>query len=769
MYEFKFAMVGGTPRVRIDSGEDIRHLRELDQKLWTVLSCPVTGLELEEKSLRLMDYNNDGKIHVNELLTASEWLCGVLKNADILLEGKDHLALSEINREHEDGEKIYQSAKQILTDLGRAPESDAAEISIADTADSIAIFSKTLFNGDGVIIPGSTEEDALRQLIEEVMKYIGTVVDRSGLDGINAEQIEEFYAEADAFVKWHDSKTDATFPLADATEAAYAAVKAVEAKIDDYFTRCALAKYDGTAAPLLDVAETRYQAIAEKALSVADADINSFPLSHVNAESVLSFEAINPAWAALFGDFCAKVVAPLFPEAKELTAAQWNEIKAKFVPYADWTAAHAGDKVAELGLERLRAIVTENRKEALLEIVAKDAALQTQVDSISLVEKLLRLNRDFYALLRNYVTFSDFYSPEKDVKAIFQAGTLYIDQRACDLCLRVSDMGAQAVNASFSGMYLIYCTCTSKTLNKTMDIVAALTVGDVQSVRVGKNALFYDRQGNDWDAIVTKIVDNPISIGQAFWSPYRKLANFIEEQVNKMAAAKESKMMDNATTQIAAKTDEVGNMPTDPAAVQQMQLNEKKKEAFDIAKFCGIFAAIGMALGAIGTALTAVVSGFLGLKIWQMPLVIAAILLIISGPSMIIAWLKLRRRNLSPLLNANGWAINSRVIVNIVFGGTLTSMAKLPKLNLKELRKNDPFKKEGIPTWKWILHIVILVAVVVALLYWLNPWNMVDKILGRDAVEPETEVVADSAAVESAEAPVVEEVAEEVVEEAPAE
>lgn len=764
MYEFKFAMVGGTPRIRIDSGEDIRHLRELDQKLWTVLSCPVTGLEIEEESLRLMDYNNDGKIHVNELLTASEWLCAVLKNADILLAGDDHLALKEINRENEDGEKIYQSAKQILTDLGRAPENDDAVISIADTADSIAIFSKTLFNGDGIIIPGSTEEETLRQLIEEVMKYIGTVVDRSGLDGINADQINEFYAEAEAFVNWHDSKTDATFPLADATEAAYAALKAVEAKIDDYFTRCALANFDATAAPLLDVAETRYQAIAERALSVADTDINAFPLSHVNAESILAFDKINPAWTALFGDFCAKVVAPLFPEAKELTAAQWNEIKAKFVPYADWTAAHAGDKVAELGLERVRTIVTENKKEALLEIVAKDAALQVQVDSICLVEKLLRLNRDFYTLLRNYVTFSDFYSPDKDVKAIFQAGTLFIDQRACDLCLRVSDMGAQAVNASFSGMFLIYCTCTSKTLNKTMDIVAALTVGDIQSIRVGKNGLFYDRQGNDWDAIVTKIIDNPISIGQAFWSPYRKLANFIEEQVNKRAAAKESKMMDNATAKITEGSDNLANMPTDPAAIeaqkQQAQLNESKKQAFDIAKFCGIFAAIGMALGAIGTALTAVVSGFLGLKVWQMPLVIIAILLIISGPSMIIAWLKLRRRNLSPLLNANGWAVNSRVLVNIIFGGTLTSIAKLPKLNLKELRKNDPFKKEGIPTWKWILHIVIFLVIVAAVLYILYRAGLFDSILHKTS-EVVEEVASDSTLVEQA-AEVVEEVAEEV-------
>ena len=47
-YDWKFSSVGGVTRVNIESGEDIAHLGELDQKLWTVLSCPVKGLEFDE-------------------------------------------------------------------------------------------------------------------------------------------------------------------------------------------------------------------------------------------------------------------------------------------------------------------------------------------------------------------------------------------------------------------------------------------------------------------------------------------------------------------------------------------------------------------------------------------------------------------------------------------------------------------------------------------------------------------------------------------------
>lgn len=716
MYNFKFTMIGGVPRVRIDSIEDIRHLDELDQKLWTVLSCPVTGLELDEASLRMMDYNNDGKIHVNEVVKTSQWLCSVLSNPKTLLDGADHIRLSDINRSSEDGAKIYDSARQILTDLGREPKDDSAVISIADTADSMAIFAKTLFNGDGVIIPESTDDPELRQTIVDCMNTIGKTADRSGVDGVNADQLKAFFDEAAKFIEWFDSSSPETFPFGDKTADCHTAFLAVRDKVNDWFTRCALAGFDGSASEALGVRRESLDALADRSLSVADEDIALLPLAHVSSDMSLSIDSLNPAWHDRFMTFYNSVCIPLFGDTRRLTASDWQAIVSKFAPYIAWADAHAGDPVAPLTIERVRQIVSLNNLDALLHIIDEDSALQTQADSISLVDKLLHLNRDFYTLLCNFVTFSDFYSLNR--KAIFQAGTLYIDQRACELCLRITDMGAQGVNATFSGMYLIYCHCVSHTLKKNMDIVAALTVGDVQHIRVGKNALFYDREGNDWDATVTRIIDNPISIGQAFWTPYRKLANFIEEQVSKFASSKNDQMMADTTSKISSSTTDLENVsaaaaqnpPADKAA-------EKPKPApFDIAKFCGIFAAIGMALGYIGGFIVSCVTGFVSLRWWQMPIALAGIALLISGPSMLLAWLKLRRRNLSPLLNANGWALNNSVIINIIFGATLTHAPKLPAVKLSELRKDDPFTKKDTPVWKWLLPIIgilIIAAVIV--------------------------------------------------------
>ena len=346
-------------------------------------------------------------------------------------------------------------------------------------------------------------------------------------------------------------------------------------------------------------------------------------------------------------------------------------------------------------------MLKQDKKQALLDIVAQDLALKEEAENIELVDMFLHMLRDFYRLLRNFITFNDFYEKSKEVSAIFQSVTLIIDQRACRFCMKVSDMGAHNASAASSGMFLVYCDCTTKTSPAKLQIVAAITVGEVGNLIVGKNAVYYDNAGVEWDAVITKIVDNPISIAQAFWSPYRRMSTVVENLINKSAAEKDAKMMADATAKINAAPKE---LPAVPAAGAE---GEAAKPAatppFDIAKFAGIFAAIGMAVGMIGSALAALGKGIFALEWWQLLLSFLGILLIISGPAMVLAWMKLRRRNIAPLLNANGWAVNAAAKISIPFGETLTDVAKYPKLKLK-----DPYAKTGMPAWVKVLITILI-------------------------------------------------------------
>lgn len=545
-HTWTYANIGGNTRVIIKNGKDIQHLAELDEKLWTVLACPTSGLEIPDESLQLMDANGDKKIHVADVIATSQWLCQMLKDPQLLFKASDTLALSDI--------------------------ADEAILAVAT-------------------------------------------------------------------------------PLAEDGKVSLATVK--------------------------------------KAIADAKIEAQPLPQAPYNAEVIAAYKNCQDAYAKYFAtarlEALGLATQPADAVAPGMTEEKWTEM---------------GEQIADYESNKMAADS------------ANAAALTAAQTVYKPLEKLLLLSRDFCTLLRNFVSFQDFYSKrgkallgrgaDNDAPwAIFQAGTLVIDQRACNLCLRVEDMAKHNTQAPESGMFLIYCQCTHHASGQKMQIVAAMTIGDIRNLKVGKNALFYDRQGRDWEAEVIKIIDNPISIGQAFWSPYRKLGEWVSGLITKSAAEKEKKSFADMTAKLQ----------TPPAAGQAAPA-----QPFDVAKFAGIFAAIGLAIGSIGTFLTSLLSEVKEMHAWAL-LIVPAILIVVSGPSMILAWMKLRKRNLAPLLNANGWAINADAIISVLFGNTLTEQAQFPVLKLADPHaKIKKLSKGG----KWTIAIAALllgIAVALVVLY----------------------------------------------------
>ena len=510
--------MGGVTRVRIKSAEDVRHLGELDKKMWTVLSCPVNGLEISSDSLRLMDQDGDGQLRLKEVVATADWLCATLRDPQSLFEQSDVINIKNI------------------------------------------------------------ADEGIRVISDKLQK-------------------------------------DGKVALAD-----------VQAAID--------------------------------AIAIETPEMPAAPFE---ADVIAAYKAKSPEYAAYFEqEKLQKLGLASIPE----DAPKPGMTEKKFI--------EMGDQISKWESE-----VESIKSKVESEMAAAKAEFEP-------LRKLLLLHRDFYRLLRNFVTLEDFYDNDEKTVASFLAGTLILDQRACKLCIRVNDLAKHDSQAPLSGMYLLYCNCENKKTGKKLQIVAAMTQGEIKNLSVGKNGIFYDNDGLDYDATVFKIIENPISLRQAFWNPYRKMAKWVEDKINKSAAEKDAKTFDDMTAKVATAADP----------------NAEKKSAFDIAKFAGIFAAIGMALGMIGTALVKVGEGWIRLTWWQQIIVFVCILLIISGPSMIMAWMKLRRRNLAPVLNANGWAINADSIISVPFGLKLTEQVRFP------FTKN-PAKKN--PAGKIFLVILLLI------------------------------------------------------------
>ncbi|MCR6653945.1 MAG: hypothetical protein NVV73_21730 [Cellvibrionaceae bacterium] len=689
-YPWLFSRIGGFDQVLLRSGEDLKHLEELDPKLWAALACPVKGLFFDEKTLQLIDVDSDGRIRLPEIVKAVNWAAKCLKNPDLLLKPAAEIPLAELNENDADGAAILASAKTMLHFLGK-PDSEV--VTLADAESQQAAMAVAPLNGDGIILADSADDPELKALIGEVQAAYPGIIDVSGKPGVDLPAVEKFYAAVTARAAWlEQGKADWLSSVN--CETAYAALSAVRAKIDDFFARCRASRFDARAIQQLNQPEAAWTALSSDSLSADCHEFADFPLAMVSADAVLPLDqGVNPAWEAALVKFKKDVVVPLEGEKDSLTFAEWQALKERFDAYQQWLSAEAGKEVAALSRERIQQILQEPHHAAMEDLVRQDMAKQPQVAAFAAVEKLLRFRLHLKALLNNFVNFTEFYGAE--TRAVFEAGTLYLDGRACELCIEVHDPAKHAALAGLSKCFLAYCDCTRPDGAKKT-IVAAFTGGDADYLLVGRNGVFYDRAGNDWDATITKLIENPISIPQAFFSPYKRLIRFIEERAAKSATNAEA-----SSESLLQSTTEKTLATTDPKAAQA-----GPKPKIDV----GVVAALGVAVGGIATAVGLLLQAFFGLG-WLMPLGLIGLLLLISGPSVFIAWLKLRQRNLGPILDASGWAVNGQVKINVPFGGKLTEVAKLPPGSRRNLA--DPYAEKKKPWGAILVALLVLIALAV--------------------------------------------------------
>jgi len=657
-HRWRFFRAGGFDQVKIESGADLMCLDQLDQKLWVALACPIAGLEFDPKTAALIDTDHDGRIRATELIAAVQWAGGALKSPDTLIRGGDSLSLDAINDGAEHGKQILASARRILAHLGQPA---GAPVTLAQAMDANTVFASALFNGDGVIVPECSDDPAVAAVISEIVDCMGPVTDRSGKPGADQERADNFFEACAAFDSWMklaEEGARSILPAGANTAAAAAAVRAAKPKVDDYFGRCRVAAFDPRAMEILNRAKDDYIAIAARQLTIDASELAAFPLAQIGPGRALPLKTgLNPAHAAALAMLRAAAVQPLLGDRSELTEADWAALQAKLAAYETWKAAEAGGAVEKLGVARVRALLAGKARESVNALIARDKALEAEAANVANVEKLLRCVRDLCLLCHNFVNFSDLYLAGGP--AIFQCGALYLDQRACFLCLTVEDAGRHAAMAGLSGAYLAYCDCTRKGTAEKLGIVAVVSQGDDENLMVGRNGVFYDRKGRDYDATITKIVASPISLRQAFWGPYKKLVRTIEEYIAKRASAAGA----DVQTQLAATVGAPLPAGTAPS-----------KTLLDPS----VIALLSLALGSVAAGAATVLAALGKVPMALLPFVLAGVGLIVSGPSLFLAFIKLRKRNLGPILDANGWAINAKAKINVPFGESLTAIAKLP-------------------------------------------------------------------------------------------
>lgn len=364
-------------------------------------------------------------------------------------------------------------------------------------------------------------------------------------------------------------------------------------------------------------------AAVEKVIDEFFTPLEDMPLVTEEPEAELPLgERINPKFADAVAEFACKCVNPLCEgEVKTLSRREWKRIKAAFAPYRAWVAA--------------KPVMNAEAKAKLEE-----------------EERFLRYRLHLGEFIENFCTMDRLYA--EDQFALFQMGTLRIDAREMNLCFHVANEAAHSALAGKSECCVIYLKLSRPSEKAVRSVCAVVTAGRVSPLYVGRNGVFYDRDGKDWEAVVTKVVESQVSLSEAFWSPWKKLAAGISEAVKKFLGEKQ-----------AAGERGLSSIPS----AKNLQQNG------GAAAMASSFAAIGVSVGLMGAALASVMAAVRGFAWWQYPLAVVVIIMAVSLPSVVLSYFKLRRRDLGAILNASGWAVNRKLLFSMRLAKSFTRCA----------------------------------------------------------------------------------------------
>ncbi len=691
---------GGIQQLVVATAGDLQALDALDPARWAATSAPLRDLHCDPAFLAFVDTGGNGRLRVKELLAARDWLLARLKGRSRLEAQSDELVLDDIDRSTPEGLKLHHAAEHVAKELKLA---DLTRLKLADVRAFRAGYAKTLANGDGVVPPASLPEPEVADFAREVMSVVGSAPDASGESGVGEAQLNRFVEGGKAFLRWtaKPSQSPDIQPLGAETAPALAAVQALDPKIEEYFLVCDLLKQDQQAAAALRPTDDELKSVRSKGAVGIESYLASAPLAQPTASGELPIAAkVNPAFQAAWSALSEKVLSKLVKGQGSIDRVAWRKVKATFDPYLAWQKEKPAEPFEAIKLQRLEDHVVQPMEQRLRWYIDVDKAAAPELAQVVEVEKLILYQRWLVELANNVVNFSALYDPSKT--ALVEMGSMVVDGRRLEFCARVENRGAHKAVASESLIFLVYAQVLEKDASApAFEVVAPVTAGERGRLRAGKRGIFIDVAGKEWDAVIVEVVENPISIKEAAFAPFRRLQKMIADRVQSMIAKAQASQEKALGDQTSGAVDKAAAPPPAP---------EKKPDAGGMQN---LLIGGSIAFAAIGSAL-AYVGGIVGLA--------AAV----AGLSALLGWLKLRRRDLGLLFEASGWAINPRMKITRRLGLIFTRTPDFPPgtttdrrdmlAGLAEVKALN--KKLARAKRRATLTLLLIVAAAGAFVYW---------------------------------------------------
>jgi hypothetical protein len=668
--------INESPQKELKTIKDIENVLTLDEAHWATTGVSNNALNCDNTFIDYVDIDNNKRVMCFEVTNSIKWLFKILKDRQSILDTSDILKLESINTDEKEGKAIHDSVKQILKKLRNSKEQQVSLKQVRKIKEDV---SKTAISEAGVVLKEASEDDKIKELISSVIKTLGGVPHPSGKEGINKEKFDEFTKTAKVYLKWHEKsvissgeKETEIMPLGLNTLKAYKSFIKIHEKIDHFFSLCKVLSFTKRAKKITDnIAKTAEGKTQETSAplninskEVIENYLKESPLANPNLEQELVFsEIINFYYEDAVKNFIEDVIKPFkITPADRLSYRQWITIREKMAGHRKWQNSKQGAKVESIAVDKLREFTEEEFISKVHKLIEESIDTALVLDEIRNVEKLILFQIWMMKFLNNFVYFPYLYDPQK--RALFEMGTLVMDGRRFTLSVQVDNHEKHMQFSKQSNMFILYVNVLSST-EKKYEVAVPVTSGGKGNLYIGKRGIFQDTNKTDWDAEIIGIVENPISLKEAFSTPFKKLGKLINAKIEELKSAAETQL---DTVVKGSETPPVQTQQTDNKGIGNL------------------FMGGGIAIAAIGSAM-AFITKTLSEVEWHTILftilgAVSAVLL----PTFISAFIKLKKRDLSAILEASGWAVNARMKLTFKLGKFFTQRPKIKKpFSIKKL------------------------------------------------------------------------------------
>lgn len=700
---FSFRRYGRAYHLIIDRPEDLHWVVGLDEALWVANSASIETINADPGLLDYLDPAGDKRVHAEDVKRAVQWTLDTLSDLSGIREGSSALRLEAISEATREGARIRRTASQILT---RVDDPERDEVTLDDVRTVKKVEDERGLSEAGNVLPAAAQDEEMRQFLVDILDTVGGAAHRAGEKGVTEAHLKRFLDEAAQHVEWADraelalgEESSPILPLGAATYDAYALLATLRRKLDQFFSLCYASRIDPQVADRVWAPN----AVPED-LDLGDPDsletfLVSAPLARPNPNGRLDLTGdLNPHYSEPLTRFHATVMSHL-DAGDRLDPEEWARIVTVFAEHRAWFEARPEVTVRDLPVERLRMYVEAPRfNTAARELISESHRTALDLDNVRLLERLILYQAWLLPFVNSFVSFPTLYDP--DQRALFEMGSLIMDGRHFTLAVRILDRDLHKRLSASSNVFVLFVEVTDREGKAMYDVAIPVTSGGRGNLQVGKRGIFVDTDGHSHHAKVSHIVENPISFREALISPFMRMGHAITGKLEQMQTAAQDKI-EKFGVGAVTKVEEASTTPVAEAAPPPTATSTG-----------GLLAGGGIALAALGSSGAFVLSTLAGMKVWTILGVLFGLSQAILLPILLVAWIKLRRRDLSAILEGSGWGINARMRLTRRQATTFTNRPPYPPGSMGIRHRNR---------WVWFLA-ALAVLIAAAATGWWQGW-----------------------------------------------